>query len=116
MGNYRELLAWRKAMQLAECVYRTTEKFPKHELYGLVPQMRRASVSVPSNIAEGQGRGYDGQFVYFLGIARGSLLELETQTILATRLGFMNDPEKLQLLKISAEVARLINGLSSSLR
>lgn len=116
MGNYRELLVWRKSMELAELIYHSTDTFPKRELYGLTSQMRRASISVPSNIAEGQGRGYDGQFIQFLGNARGSLLELETQTILAGRIGLLGEDERSRILKLTAEVARLLNGLSNSLR
>jgi four helix bundle protein len=74
MGDYRNLLVWRKAMLLTETVYRATGTFPRSEVYGLTSQLRRAAVSIPSNIAEGQGRGYDGQFLQFLRNARGSLL------------------------------------------
>ena len=115
MGDYRQLLAWRKAMDLTEAVYKSTETFPKHELYGLTSQLRRAAVSVPSNIAEGQGRGYDGQFRQFLGNARGSLLELETQVVLSTRLGYLDREKERELLSMTAELGRLINGLKSSL-
>ncbi len=116
MGDYRQLLVWRKAMALAEPVYKSTESFPKHELYGLTSQLRRSAVSLPSNIAEGQGRGYDGQFRQFLGNAQGSLLELETQVVLSSRLGYVDSDREREILKMTAEVGRLLNGLRSSLR
>ena len=79
--TYRELLVWQKAKALAVQVYRSTEQFPRNETYGLTSQLRRAAVSVPSNIAEGQGRLTSGEFSHFLGQARGSLLEMETQLV-----------------------------------
>jgi four helix bundle protein len=82
MGHsYRDLIAWQKSMDLVESTYRLTRTFPREEVYGLVSQMRCAAVSVPSNIAEGQGRMSCGEFRQFLGHARGSLLELETQSV-----------------------------------
>jgi len=77
--SYRDLLVWQKAKALAVRIYESTEQFPKAETYGLTSQIRRAAVSVPSNIAEGQGRLTPGEFLHFLGQARGSLLELDTQ-------------------------------------
>jgi four helix bundle protein len=115
MGNYRNLVVWRKAMLLSEVIYRSTESFPKHELYGITSQLRRAAVSVPSNIAEGQGRGYDGQFLQFLRNARGSLLELETQIILSTRLGYLEPVAEREILELSRELGKLLNGLSKSI-
>jgi four helix bundle protein len=113
--NYRELIAWQKAMDLVEGVYQVTLKFPRHEMYGLSSQLRRAAVSVPSNIAEGQGRRYTKEFIRFLGIAYGSLQEVETQVILAHRLGYMEEAQETQLLEQCTEVAKLINGLTSAL-
>lgn len=84
--SYRDLVVWQKGMDLVEGVYRVTKAFPKDEVYGLTSQIRRAVVSIPSNIAEGQSRMTSGEFIHFLGIARGSLAELETQIILAQRL------------------------------
>lgn len=86
--NHRELHAWQEAMALARAVYRITSGFPKEELYSLTSQMRRAAVSVPSNIAEGAGRGTDREFRQFLPIARGSLSELETEWLLAKDFGY----------------------------
>lgn len=116
MGNYRDLVVWRKAMSLTESVYRSTTSFPKHELYGLTSQLRRAAVSIPSNIAEGQGRGYDGQFRQFLSNARGSLLELETQVVLSARLGYMSAENERAILVQTSELGKLLNGLANSLK
>src|SRR3954468_12430988 len=87
--HYRDLIAWQKAMDLVEQVYRLTRAFPREELYGLTNQVRRASVSIPSNIAEGQGRGVGGEFAHHLRIANGSRQEVETQILLGVRLGFI---------------------------
>lgn len=113
--SYRDLIAWQKAMDLAAAVYRVTEAFPAREQFGLSNQMRRASVSIPSNIAEGQGRGTTKDYVHFLHIARGSLQELETQLLLAQRLNFASEPEVHNLLSLCDEVSRLVSGLMNSL-
>ena len=89
--SYRELLVWQKAKSLAVDIYRETQPLPKAELHGMTSQMRRAAVSVPSNIAEGQGRLTSGEFQQFLGHARGSLLELDTQLAIAHDLGYLSD-------------------------
>lgn len=114
--RYQDLIAWQKAKAFAGEIYRATESFPKAEIYGLTSQLRRAAVSVASNIAEGQGRLTKGEFCHFLGQARGSLLELETQLAISVDLKFLpqNDFERLQGLSI--EVQRLLNGLIESLR
>jgi len=109
--NYRDLIAWQKAMDLAVEVYRKSGLFPRVEIYGLTAHMRRAAVSIPSNIAEGQGRGSDAEFVRFLRIAHGSLNELETQFMLAERLSYLDGRIVLLLLDLTAEVGRLLNGL-----
>ena len=110
---YEELIAWQKAMLLAKLVYRIQKQLPKEEVYGLGDQMRRAVVSIPSNIAEGFGRESDKEFKHFLSIARGSLFEVKTQLQLA---------EDISLLKVNdevwdliEEVGELINGLSKTL-
>ena len=113
--SYRDLIAWQKAMDLAVAVFRATERMPRQEAFGLVSQMRRAAVSVPSNIAEGQGRGMTKEYVRFLRIARGSVQELETQLVLAGRLGFVAGEVLDRLLADSAEVSKVISGLSRSL-
>src|SRR5438876_464818 len=113
--SYRDLVAWQKAMDLVELVYSTTHDWPKEELYGLTTQARRAVVSIPSNIAEGQGRASTKEFLHHLSIARGSLLELETQALVAQRLGYLQSEVAERLLISAAEVSRLISGLARSL-
>ena len=113
--SYRDLIAWQKAMGLAAAVYRATEVFPSREQFGLTNQMHRASVSIPSNIAEGQGRGTTKDYVHFLHISRGSLQELETQLLLAQRLSFASETEVQSLLSVCDEVSRLVSGLINAL-
>ena len=113
--SYRDLIGWQKAMDLAAGVYRITEAFPSCEQFGLSNQLRRAAVSVPSNIAEGQGRGTTKDYVHFLHISRGSLQELETQLLLAQRLKFAAEPDVQSLLSLADEVSRLVSGLMNSL-
>lgn len=114
--NYRELIVWQKAMDLVEEIYRTTRAFPKEETYGLTIQLRRAAVSIPSNIAEGQGRHTTGDFVRFLAIANGSLRELETQVAIGGRLNYIGTNEEAAIVESAAEVGRLLNGLVRSLK
>jgi four helix bundle protein len=113
--NYTDLIAWQKSMDLAQELYRATAGFPKEEMYGLTSQLRRAAVSVPSNIAEGQGRRTTGAFLQHLSIAHGSLRETETQMLLAVRLGYLSDKAAASLMKQTGEVGRLITGLANSL-
>jgi four helix bundle protein len=96
-------------------VYRSTQGFPKIETYGLTSQLRRAAVSVPSNIAEGQARLSTGEFRQFLGTARGSLMEIETQVLIARSLGYLPDHESENLLRAASEIGRILNGLLASL-
>ena len=91
--SYRDLVAWNKAMELVTEIYRVTKEFPKEEVFGLMSQLRRAAVSIPSNIAEGKGRLSKGEFRQFLGNARGSLAELETQIIIAQNLNYLDEAE-----------------------
>ena len=112
--HFKDLIVWQKAMSLVTAIYRATAPFPKDEQFGLTSQMRRAAVSVPSNIAEGQGRLTKGEFRQFLGHAKGSLTELETQVLIAQNLTYLKDPEP--LLEQLNEVARLLNGLLNSLK
>jgi four helix bundle protein len=113
--SYRDLIVWQKALDLAEKVYEVTRPFPKEEIYGITSQMRRAAVSIASNIAEGHARHTRRGFFQFLGIARGSLSELQTQAILATRLQMLNSAEELQLNGRIAEVGRMLNALRKSI-
>ncbi len=110
-GTYEDLKVWRRAMDLVLEVYRSTGSFPKQEIYGLTSQMRRAAVSVPSNIAEGKGRYSRKELLQFLFHARGSLLELQTQITIGRELGFLAAPEGKKLTDLASEVGRLLNGL-----
>jgi four helix bundle protein len=114
--TYRDLLVWQKGIDLCELIYRASTDFPRHELYGLTSQIRRAAVSVPSNIAEGAGRITKGEFIQSIGHARGSLLEIETQLIVARRLGYLESNRTEALLETANEVGKLANGLFRSLR
>jgi four helix bundle protein len=113
--NYRELTVWQKAMALVEEVYRLTRGFPSDEKFGLTNQLRRASVSVPSNIAEGQGRRSRNQFVIFLRIARGSVQEVETQLMIAQRLNYASERQVEPMLQQLDEISRLLAGLLRSM-
>lgn len=113
--SYKDLKVWSKSMDLVTEIYKVTGKFPKEEIYGLTNQLRRAAVSVPSNIAEGQGRFSRKEFQQFLHHARGSLLEVETQIQIAMNLQYLTEPETKSILNISAEIGRMINGLKNSL-
>ena len=114
--RYKDLIVWQKAKTLAGDVYRATDSFPSNDIYGLTSQMRRAAVSVASNIAEGQGRLTKGEFQQFLGHSRGSLLELETQVEIASDLHYLNADEAVSLGVKTTEVRLLLNGLIDSLR
>ena len=111
--RYEDLVVWQKAMLLAKRVYRLQKQFPKEELYGLGDQIRRAAVSIPSNIAEGFGRDTDKEFRHFLSIARGSLFETKTQLQLAESLGYLTFD--LEMTALFDEVGKLLNGLCRSL-
>lgn len=113
MGSHRDLLAWQEAMKLVAAVYRDTAVYPKDEQYGLVAQTRRAAVSVPSNIAEGAGRNSTGELVQFLGIASGSLAELETEIELGSMLSYL--PANSPILAQVHRVGRLLRALRASL-
>lgn len=110
------LVAWQKAMDLARTIHRETLHFPEHEERGMTGQLRRASVSVPSNIAEGRGRGSKRDFCHFLTQARGSLYEVETQVRLAGDFKYIEQAKAKHILEDCNEVARLINGLINSMR
>jgi four helix bundle protein len=114
--SYRNLIAWQKAKELALDIYRCTRKFPKDEIYGLTSQLRRAAISVPSNIAEGKGRHYRKEFVHFLYQARGSLLELETQISIARDLEYLDANTFKNTLGKAEELGRVLNGLVNRLQ
>jgi len=103
-------------MELVILVYRITAQFPKHEIYGLTSQLRRASVSIPSNIAEGYGRGSRKEYLQFLGIAQGSLKELETQAILAERLNYSTTAQVEKLLEDTDRLGKMLGSLIRSLK
>lgn len=109
--NYRDLIAWQQAMELVDLIYRLTRALPKEELYGLSNQMRRAAVSVPSNIAEGQGRRSRAEFHRFLAIAHGSVRELETQVMIARRQAYLSPEQESEALALASRTGRLIQGL-----
>ena len=114
-SSFRDLRVWQHAMELALATYRVTSEFPKYELYGLAQQMRRAAVSVASNIAEGKGRQYDKEFRQFLFHARGSLLELETQLAIASQLEYLTAEKLSEIQQLARQVGRSLSGLVNSL-
>jgi four helix bundle protein len=113
--NYRDLIVWQKSMDLVKLVYELTKKFPKEELFALTLQVRKAVVSVPSNIAEGQGRNSTKEFLRHLFIGYGSLMETETQILIAEMQSYITLDERNEVMLKSAEVGRLVNGLVNSL-
>lgn len=115
-GTYVDLEVWRATMDLAEGIYRITKVFPKEETYGLTSQLRRAAVSVPSNIAEGKGRSSEKELAQFLCHSRGSLFELETQINLALRLRYIDEQAAKLMLQKAARTGQLLNGLLRSIR
>ncbi len=113
--TYRDLNVWKNSIIFSKNIYSLTQKFPANQQYGLKSQMERAAVSVASNIAEGAGRNGTKEFIYHLGIALGSLFEVETQIIIAKEIGFINEEELSGLLKSTGEIGRMIAGLRVSL-
>jgi len=113
--NYQELIVWQKAMQAAKVVYSLAKKLPKEELYSMSEQMRRAAVSIPSNIAEGQARNSTKEFLQFLAIARGSKAELETQLMLCVQIDYLADTDISEAMDLLQEVGRMIHAISNSL-
>ncbi len=114
--HYKDLIAWQKAMDVVDLVYRLTDSFPKREFYSLTDQIRRAAVSVPSNIAEGQAHFKEGEFVHFLRHARGSLAELETQILIARRQNYAGEEKCADLLQRMDELSRILSGLINAIR
>ena len=114
-GTFRDLKVWQKAFDLAFEVYRVTRSFPREEMYCPTSQMRRAAVSIASNIAEGKGRASDKNLLRFLGNAKGSLFELETQVALSERLSYINANDSRTLIVMITETGKLISGLMRAL-
>jgi four helix bundle protein len=115
ISSYQQLEVWQKSMGLVTEIYQISAIFPKTEIFGLTSQMRRAAVSVPANIAEGWGRKLTKEFMQFLRIARGSLLEIETHLIISRNLDYI-DVEKVQvLLSLTTEISKMLNGMIISL-
>ncbi len=113
MQGHRDLLVWQKSMKFVTQVYQVTRSFPREEIYGLTSQLRRAAVSIPSNLAEGHGRRSKPEFHLFIGHARGSLLEAETQLEIAFNLGYLDKAKFSAILKESSEIGRMLTGLRS---
>jgi four helix bundle protein len=116
MQSFEELIVWQKAVDLVEHVYRNSRSWPRDEAFGLTSQVRRAAVSVPANIAEGQGRTGAREFLHHLSIAHGSLFEVGSHLAVAERLGFIDRDSRLLLVAQSTEISRLLKGLMKSLR
>lgn len=115
MKTFRDLLIWQKSMELVVLVYESTDSFPDSEKYGLVSQMRRAAISLPSNIAEGYGRNTPGEFQRFLNITMGSLFEIQTQFELANRLDFLTDSTYKVMFQKSREIERMTSSFIRSI-
>jgi len=109
LKSYKELIVWQKSMVLVKDIYKLTSAFPENEKYGLVSQMRRAAVSIPSNIAEGWGRLSRKSYIHFLRISRGSLFELETQILITKELNYISDSENSE--NIIIEISKMLNSL-----
>jgi four helix bundle protein len=114
--NHKDLILWQKAMTLTADVHRLTVRLPRHEIFGLTSQIRRAAVSIPSNVAEGAARRTTREFIAFVHIARGSFAELETQLLLARQIGYLADRDLAPVLVRLDEVGRLLNAVISGLK
>ena len=115
INSYRDLKIWQKGIELVKAVYALTRGFPKHETYALADQLRRSSVSVPSNIAEGQARQHTGEFRHFLYIALGSAAEVDTQIVIAQELGYITEEEARNAQQLVVEIRKMTYGLVSRL-
>jgi len=114
--SHKDLVLWQKAMDLAALVYETSSGLPRSELFGLVSQLRRAGASIPSNIAEGSARRSTKEFLHFLHVARGSMAELETQVLLARRIGYLPESRATQLERSVDDVGRILSAVITGLR
>ena len=115
VNTHKELVVWQKSMHLAKLVYRYTTSFPKEELYGITSQVRRAVVSIPSNIAEGQARNSTKEFLQFLAIARGSKAELETQLLLCVQVNYLAPTDISEVMQQLQEVGKMLHALTKTL-
>jgi len=113
--SYKDLVVWQKGIQLARLMYGLTQGFPSEEKFGIVAQMRRAAVSIPSNVAEGQARHTPGEFIQFISHAEGSLAELDTQLILSTELKFCSQSAAEPVFTLFDEIRRMLNALRRKL-
>jgi len=116
ISSYKELKVWKKSVDLSVLIYKVTESFPKSETFGLTSQIRRCAVSIPSNIAEGQKRGSISEYIQFLRIAYGSGAELETQLLIAWKIGFLSSSDYDDCLHLLDEIMRMLNKLISVLK
>jgi four helix bundle protein len=114
--SYKDLIVWQKSISLVKEIFLLTQLFPESELYGLVSQMRRSSISIPSNIAEGYGRRSPKEFAQFYSIAYGSALELETQIIIAKEVGFLNNNDSIKADALLLEVLKMLNSMKVSMK
>lgn len=114
--SFRDLEVWKVAMDLAVECYRVMKVFPKDELFGMTSQIRRAATSIPANIAEGQGREHTKEFLHFLSVARGSLMELQTYLLLAQRVGLLKEAELPVLLPVCERISQMISRLRQALQ
>ena len=113
--THKDLIVWQKAIDLTLDIYKTTEGFPKEERYGLTSQLRRAAVSIPSNVAEGRYRGSRKDFAHFVRIALGSSAEIETQILIAQKFGWLNEKDFLRISDLLSQVGKMLNGLVQKL-
>ena len=116
MQSFKEMLVWQKSMDLVEEVYRIIKLLPSDERYALIDQIKRSSVSIPSNIAEGRGRNSDKEFLRFLNITNGSAYELETQLIICQRLGYIKSDQLLRAFQLCDEVCRMLIAINKKLK
>lgn len=114
-GSYKSLIVWQKSIALVKCIYVLTSRFPSEEKFGIISQMRRSAVSIPSNIAEGQARRTTGDYIRFVSMAEGSLAELETQLIISIDLGFCAAKDADKCFELMTEIRKMLNALRRSL-
>ncbi|SFF03474.1 four helix bundle protein [Sunxiuqinia elliptica] len=116
MKTYRDLIVWQKSMSLVLSIYRETKTFPKEEVFGIISQIQRSAVSIPSNIAEGYGRNHLGDYIRFLQIASGSLYEFQTQLELSYKLNYIDEEKYTEINSLSIEIEKMLSSLISKLK